>query len=132
MTSKNVFHVQHSEANDPAVVSASTSTRTQDVMAAGRLELDNNRAQLVNEVRQQAIPEIEAAVKRALEGTARTADNAAKRSCRPHHTFRNKGNEKRYEKNAEIIDTIADAMDAIGGNQLETAKKALEKGTTFY
>ena len=97
MSEENVFHMEHDEPEH--------SRRTEEVMRSVRNELAKNRATIVDEVREQAIPEIEAAVKRALEGTSTSGEKGKKRSCK-QHVFKNKGNQRRYEKNEEVMEIL--------------------------
>ena len=124
----SIIHVEHASGSDTEAREAEP-TRTAEVMTAVRNELRNSRETIVTEVTQKALPTIEAAVKRALEGTAtRTKEKASKRPYK-QHMFKNKGNQRRFEKNEEIMASIEEAVEAIGENQLEAATKALEKGT---
>ena len=77
------------------------------------------------DVQERALPAIEAAVKRAMEGAKSRAPTTKKRK---QHTFKNKGNERRHDANEEILDTIEEALDEIGANDLEAAKQSLETG----
>ena len=119
-------YVQHADSETEQTTSEGRNP-TEDIMKAVRAELSSNRMQIINEVKEQALPELEAAVKRAMEG-AGTSGKEKKRTQHRQHAFKNRGNKRRYEKNEDVSEAIEDAMEAIGKKKLDDAKLALEKG----
>ena len=86
------------------------------IVAAIREAFETGRNQLVQEIRLENAPSIEAAVKRVFAGVTEKTKNAI-----------NKGNRERYEANEEVIDTIEDALDELDREDLEAAKRTIEE-----
>ena len=119
----NVFAMSHPDSDPDATIDVGESSgagtqhlaqpndQTAAVIAAVRGEFRSNKFELVEEVRKEVLPSIEAAVKRAL-GQSSSTDR--KRQKRTHVEFRNKGNQKRFEANEHIIEKVEDALDAVG------------------
>ena len=97
-----------------------------EVMVAVRAELKDSREGIVTDVQERALPAIEAAVKKAMQGIK--AKGKQPKRKRKHTTFKSKGNERRYEDNEEIMETIEEAIEEIGENNLDAAKKSLAAG----
>ena len=99
-----------------------------EVMEAVRSELRSNKAQIIAEVKEQSLPAIETAVKRALEGAASIGGSKGKKRQKRQRAFNNRGNERRHDRNEEVIESIEEAIAAIGTKQLDAAKSSLEAG----
>ena len=121
----NIIHAVHEESEGEGIQDEPSVDPTAEVMAAVRVEMKSNKAQIVTEVKEQTYPAIEAAVKRAMEGLKAKGSNKRKRK---QTTFKNKGNERRHEANEDILETIEEAIEAIGDKDLDAAKKSLEAG----
>ena len=123
----HVIHAFHHDSEAEGRQENPTPNPAAEVMAAVRQEeLRINREQIVADVQERALPAIEAAVKRAMEGAKSRAPTTKKK--RKQHTFQNKGNERRHDANEEMLNTIEEALDEIGAKDLEAAKKSLETG----
>ena len=115
----------HNSEDDAATPSASGSS-TEQVMKAVREELRKNRESMVEEVQQQSLPAIEAAVKRAMEGVGTV--NAKSKKKRKTHIFKSPGNKRRFDDTEDIIEKVDEAIEKIGTKSLEAARTSLEEG----
>ena len=122
----NVIHAQHEESDGEEM--AQGGGVMAEVMDAVRSELRSNKAQIIAEVKEQSLPAIETAVKRALEGAASVGGSKGKKRQKRQRAFNNRGNERRYDRNEEVIESIEEAIAAIGTKQLDAAKSSLEAG----
>ena len=121
MEGANVIHVVHQEErtdhqgdeNFPAQEDDPTAA----VMSAVRAELQKSRQAIVADVHERTLPAIEAAVKKAMMSVS-GKQKQPKRKRQP--VFQKKGNEQRYEANEEILDSIEDAIDDIGCQDLDS------------
>ena len=122
--------MEHQDGDDdrqlPPVPAAEEADPTEIILAAVRRDFAQQRAQIVADVKEQALPEVQAAVKRALSGMSRGKEKAKKPRKQPE--FKNKGNEKRYEANASVMEKIEEALEAIEDKDLVEAKTALDAG----
>ena len=123
---EKVIHAVHQESDNEGREDDHITDPTAEVMTAVREELKSNKEQIVTEVKEQAYPAIEAAVKRAMEGIKANKSNNKRK--RKQTIFKNKGNERRRKANEDILETIEEAIEAIGDKDLEAAKKSLEAG----
>ena len=88
---------------------------------------DVNETNVMEGVMQKVMPMIEAGVKRAIQGAAR-ADRRKPKYQRRQHFFKNKGNQKRYEANEDVLEKFEDASDAIGSRDIAAAQEAINAG----
>ena len=88
----NVFNMEHPESDTDGEVrgAGQEPNPTMEVMAAVRQELDSNRTQIIDQVKQQALPAIEAAVNRAMKGIATKASTKNKKRSKMQTDFKNR------------------------------------------
>ena len=135
MSDRNVINMSHPDTDTEAAPptgsgkgrkkATTTSNQTEAVIAAVRGEFRQSKADIVEEVKKDVLPAIEAAVKRAM-GQSSSQDK--KRQKRHLHEFKIKGNQKRYHSNEEVIEKIEEAIAAVDSQELEEAKAALNSG----
>ena len=96
-----------------------------EVTAAVLSELHKSKDEVIKNVQEQVDQKIEAAVKRALDSHEELGSSKKQKK---EHEFKREGNKIRYNVNEEILEKIESGIKAIGRNDLEAAKNAMEGG----
>ena len=113
---ENVIHVEDKSKDEGPYA---------EITAAVQQQLERNNQARIKRMEDQSQQTINDAVKRALANQAHQGPSTKRQKKEPD--FKSRGNQLRYEVNADIPQTVEEEIKAIDNKELDVAKAELEK-----